>query len=69
MLRRSPNHGTLRLPNDDEKVETDIANKWGDHYETLLNGVKSDECTGKFIDFLSSANNRNNVFTQPCHVK
>ena len=30
------------------------ANMWGDHYETLLNCVKSDECKEKIIDFLSS---------------
>ena len=27
--------------------ENDIANMWGDHYETLLNCVKSDECKEK----------------------
>ena len=42
---------------------------WGDHYETLLNCVKSDECKGKIIDFLSPDNNIKNVVIQPCQVK
>ena len=46
-----------------------IAIIWGDHYETLLNCVKSDECNEKIIDFLSSDNNIKNVFIQPCQVK
>ena len=37
--------------------EKDIANMWGDHYETLLNCVKPDECKEKIIDFLSSGCN------------
>ena len=49
--------------------EKDIANMWGDHYETLLNCVKSDECKGKIIDFLSPDNNIKNVVIQPCQVK
>ena len=42
---------------------------WGDHYETLLNCVKSDECKDKIIDFISSDSNIKNVFIQPCQVK
>ena len=42
---------------------------WGDHYETLFNCVKSDECKEKIIDFLSSDSNIKNVFIQPCQVK
>ena len=42
---------------------------WGDHYETLLNCVKSDECKGNIIDFLSSDNNIKNVFIQACQIK
>ena len=49
--------------------EKDIANMWRDHYETLLNCVKSDECKEKIIDFLSSDNNIKNVVIQPCQVK
>ena len=49
--------------------EKDIVNMWGDHYETLLNCVKSDECKGKIIDFLSPENNIKNVVIQPCQVK
>ena len=49
--------------------EKDIANMWGDHYETLLTCAKSDECKEKMIDFLSSDSNITNVFIQPCHVK
>ena len=49
--------------------EKDIVNMWGDHYETLLNCVKSDECKGKIIDFLSPDNNIKNVVIQPCQVK
>ena len=49
--------------------KTYIANMWGDHYETLLNCVKSDECKEKIIDFLSSDNNIKNVAIQPCQVK
>ena len=41
----------------------------GDHYETLLNCVKSDECKGEIIDFLSSDSNIKNIFIQPCQVK
>ena len=49
--------------------EKDIVNMWGDHYETLLNCVKSDECKGTIIDFLSPDNNIKNVVIQPCQVK
>ena len=42
---------------------------WGDHYEMLLNCVKSGECKEKIIDFLSSDNNIKNVVIQPCQVK
>ena len=49
--------------------EKDIANMWGDHYETLLNCVKSDECKEKIIYFLSSDNNIKNVVIQTCQVK
>ena len=49
--------------------EKDIGNMWGDHYETLLNCVKSDQCIEKIIDFLSSHSNIKIVFIQPCQVK
>ena len=42
---------------------------WGHNYETLLNCVKSDECKGKIIDFLSPDNNIKNFGIQPCQVK
>ena len=42
--------------------ENEIANMWGDHYETLLNCVKSDECKGKTIDFLSTDGTIKSVF-------
>ena len=48
--------------------EKDIANMWGDHYETVLNGFKSDECKGKVIDFIGADGNINNAVTQPCQV-
>ena len=65
------NRKHLPLPNvlngcHEEKY---IANMWGDHHETLLNCVKSDEFNENIIDSLSSDSNIKNVFTQPCQVK
>ena len=45
------NRKHLPLPNVHNgcQGEKDIANMWGDHYETLLNSVKSDECKEKVL--------------------
>ena len=65
------NRKHLPLPNvlNGCNGEKYIANMWGDHYETLLNCVKLDECKGEIIDFLSPDNTIKNVVIQPSQVE